>query len=1012
MTYTSERLKGDIATFMANSGGEQAGMAASGTAAALEKGTVRLVDVVMALRAHMTAEDDRTRMRAMGYLATVLEALGGEGLQRNDIAVMLEFCANKVDDSACAQEALHALEALVGMARFGVGQVEAVLTVLKDQYQPGSYLAATRYRAFRLLEKVLGLFGSALVTNSEQNDLFIETFIAVANGEKDPRNLLLSFRLNMEIGRQLVNVEKFKEDLFDILFCYFPITFKPPKNDPYRITNEDLKQALREAIAGTQLYADDAFGNLVDKLAASSPSVKNDTLLTLQLCIHKFAAEDCAKNWMPIWQALKFEIMNSTESDDPASGVPQFDNYREALETVRLIASKLLHLDMGAFDKFRTHVFDDLKSNFAYEKELKQSCGILSSIASVNRIAFDRVMDKVLPLFFGTQQDLDISKQRLLILNLSFFFDAYIKVFGETGEDVRQVSTDGNKLLGHKDEIIMTLGKALMSSKVEVSLRTLAIIEFTKLIKMQGYLKHEERSMVIQYLTETILTDDNKNIYIACLEGLKVISRNYEADVHEVSLKRILELLPESASAETVIVNGEETSVKHILKVIIDFTSSTHKLVEESIHGLVQKLCKVAPQENSSEYCFLLASSLYCLFVPNGELFTPKDGTAFKESIYPSLMAATLNSTSIYHHDHNLSLLANILSYLNMRSDSAKHHEELEAHQKLFITNKRVLEVPGRSIAVFLNILAGLDKNCKLEDSTGIVKQVVTMLLKSPLELSPFEQLHYQQLLALLANKWCSDKEITEVVNELNLKERSMEILVWLNKGLLMKNSPVATSYLAYFVEQLSRPEGVAVAPYFDILAKDLPIFRRYKGIPFQNNVRLLYKQKLFSDVAVKLVDGFKNTDDLKVKANYLSSLSLILRHTPTDITISYIEELLPLLLQALEFEDGNVRASSLQTLFDTVEHAPQVIAGHVHTLLPRLIQLAQPDRHNKVQVRMLALRTLDALPGHIPLNHLLPFRNDILSGLVPSLGDPKRAVRKQCVDTRQTYYELGHAQA
>ncbi|AGO14171.1 AaceriAER377Cp [[Ashbya] aceris (nom. inval.)] len=1012
MTYTAERLKGDIATFMANGSGEQAGTAAGGTAAALEKGMVRLVDVVMALRAHMTAEDDRTRMRAMGYLAAVLEGLGAEGLQRNDIAVMLEFCASKVDDSACAQEGLHALEALVEMARFGVGQVQTVLTVLKEQYQPGSYLAATRYRAFRLLEKVLGRFSGALVANSELNDLFIETFISVANGEKDPRNLLLSFRLNMEIGRQLAHIEKFKEDLFDILFCYFPITFKPPKNDPYHITNEDLKQALREAIAGTPLYADDAFGNLVDKLAASSPSVKNDTLLTLQLCIRKFAADDCAKNWMPIWQALKFEIMNSAESDDPTSGVPQFDNYREALATVGMIASKLLELDIGAFDKFRTHVFEELKSNFAYEKELKQSCGILSSIASVNRIAFDRVMDKVLPLFFGAQHDLDISKQRLLILNLSFFFDAYIKVFGETGKDASEVSTDGNKLIGHKDEIIMTLGKALMSSKVEVSLRTLAIIEFTKLIKMQGYLKDEERSMVIQYLTETILTDDNKNIYIACLEGLKVISENYEADVHEVSLKRILQLLPESAAGESVTVSGEETSVKHILKVIIDFTSSTHKLVEESIHGLVQKLCAVAPQENSSDYCFLLASSLNCLFVPNGELFTPKDGNAFKESIFPHILATVLNSSSIYHHDHNLNLLASILFYINMRSDSSKHQEELETYQKLFITNKKLLEVPGRSIAVFLNVLAGLDKNCKFEGVTNVVKQVVNMLLAPPVTLSPFEQLHYQQLLALLANKWCSDKEISQLVDEMNLKEQSMELLVWLAKGLVMKNSPVATSYLTYFVEQLSRPETVAVAPLFDILARDLPIFRKYKGINSQNNVRLLYKQKLFSDVAVKLVEGFKNTEDLKVKANYLSSLSLILRHTPTDITISYIEELLPLLLQALEFEDGDVRASSLQTLFDTVEHAPQVIASHVHTLLPRLIQLAQPDRHNKVQVRMLALRTLNALPGNIPLNHLIPFRNDILSGLVPSLGDPKRAVRKQCVDTRQTYYELGHAQA
>ena len=34
------------------------------------------------------------------------------------------------------------------------------------------------------------------------------------------------------------------QDLFNITFCYFPITFRPPPDDPYGITTEDLKNAL------------------------------------------------------------------------------------------------------------------------------------------------------------------------------------------------------------------------------------------------------------------------------------------------------------------------------------------------------------------------------------------------------------------------------------------------------------------------------------------------------------------------------------------------------------------------------------------------------------------------------------------------------------------------------------------------------------------------------------------------------------------------------------------------
>jgi DNA repair/transcription protein MET18/MMS19 len=37
------------------------------------------------------------------------------------------------------------------------------------------------------------------------------------------------------------------QTLFNITFCYFPITFKPPPNDPYGISAEDLRTALRLA---------------------------------------------------------------------------------------------------------------------------------------------------------------------------------------------------------------------------------------------------------------------------------------------------------------------------------------------------------------------------------------------------------------------------------------------------------------------------------------------------------------------------------------------------------------------------------------------------------------------------------------------------------------------------------------------------------------------------------------------------------------------------------------------
>lgn len=62
--------------------------------------------------------------------------------------------------------------------------------------------------------------------------------------------------------------------MFDSVFCYFPITFRPPPDDPYGITAQDLKTRLRACIASTPLFARYAFPALLDKLDSTSPNVK------------------------------------------------------------------------------------------------------------------------------------------------------------------------------------------------------------------------------------------------------------------------------------------------------------------------------------------------------------------------------------------------------------------------------------------------------------------------------------------------------------------------------------------------------------------------------------------------------------------------------------------------------------------------------------------------------------------------------------------------------------------
>ena len=65
-----------------------------------------------------------------------------------------------------------------------------------------------------------------------------------------------------------------QQTLFDSVYNYFPITFRPPPNDPYGITAQDLKGRLQDCIASTRRFAPHAIPALLDKLDSTSPNVK------------------------------------------------------------------------------------------------------------------------------------------------------------------------------------------------------------------------------------------------------------------------------------------------------------------------------------------------------------------------------------------------------------------------------------------------------------------------------------------------------------------------------------------------------------------------------------------------------------------------------------------------------------------------------------------------------------------------------------------------------------------
>uniref|UniRef100_A0A452R378 MMS19 nucleotide excision repair protein n=1 Tax=Ursus americanus TaxID=9643 RepID=A0A452R378_URSAM len=133
-------------------------------------------------------------------------------------------------------------------------------------------------------------------------------FIQVMDGEKDPRNLLVAFRIVHDLISRDYSLGPFVEELFEVTSCYFPIDFTPPPNDPHGIQREDLILSLRAVLASTPRFAEFLLPLLIEKVDSEILSAKLDSLQTLNACCAVYGQKEL-KDFLPsLWASIRREV--------------------------------------------------------------------------------------------------------------------------------------------------------------------------------------------------------------------------------------------------------------------------------------------------------------------------------------------------------------------------------------------------------------------------------------------------------------------------------------------------------------------------------------------------------------------------------------------------------------------------------------------------------------------------------------------------------------------------------
>ncbi|POW16262.1 hypothetical protein PSTT_01443, partial [Puccinia striiformis] len=149
---------------------------------------------------------------------------------------------------------------------------------------------------------------------------FLSGYCALVEGEKDPRNLVVAFRLAKVILTEF-DLGDQAESLFDITFCYFPITFRPPPGNPDAyggITAEELTQGLIDCLSATPQFGILVLPLLLEKFQAPGLAPKAQVLQTVIQAFPVYGQVAVAEFASLFWESFLVEIFqpNTSPSQD------------------------------------------------------------------------------------------------------------------------------------------------------------------------------------------------------------------------------------------------------------------------------------------------------------------------------------------------------------------------------------------------------------------------------------------------------------------------------------------------------------------------------------------------------------------------------------------------------------------------------------------------------------------------------------------------------------------------
>lgn len=999
---------------------------AADTATGIKDGQFTVLQLVEALGLSLTSSQPQTRARGVQLLSQVLQECYAD-LSEQEVEVILAFYENRLKDHyVITPYVLQGLKALTRSTVLPPGSAVSMLKSLFQDVHVQSLVLSERSCVYNML---INLMGSREAELKGLGADFVFGFVQSMDGERDPRNLLLAFQIARNIIHRGYDMGKFAEELFEVTSCYFPIDFSPPPNDPHGITQEELILTLRAVLTGTPRFAEFLLPLIIEKLDSDVQSAKVDSLQTLAACASVYEHTDLAEFLPGLWASLRREVFQTASERVESSGLSALS------ALVACLSRSIVNSNSeDSLNSFLDQVLKDCQHHLS-EPDLKlvwPSAKLLQAASSASYRASHRVAASVMPSLIEQYNSRTQCAHRRTLMEV-------LQGFVQPSKTGPLNMGDESVLVDFCAPLCSIVSSALSESSAGLQVTATRVL--TALGQHTGLLKESDVEKAVDHLTRLVLEEADATVSLAVLECAGSLAKLYPAAFITKMVPRLKDqIFLEPMDGSILSQEPSQHAVRQRCVSALAAVSSQPSVVQESTPVLLQVLSSA----HTGSVCFsseeVLSACHSLQRIAEQAQDTEETGRVFHDIIIPRLLGLALQA-ALQGEEHAgprsplveesvLSAMVPIISTTCARLQCTLANQTASRAVSLFLDGD-VSFLPDNAFPDHIQLLKKQSQSwsqsqmvclllgcvCSLPRSVEVPQ--VDRLLVELEELScssshPLSYISAAKCYAGLVNKRPAgdsldslvERTMKRVCSELDSPSSSqhtqaLTLLLWMAKGLLLRYHPLSTTLTDKLFSLLSDSEmGSLAADGFSLLMNDsVDVLNR----GCHADVRIMYRQRFFTENSAKLVQGFNSAPPEK-KSCYLKALSHIVNNLPRQVQLTELPALLPLLLEALSCPDQGVQLSTLSCLQPVLLDPPAALVTQLEALVSRLLALTSSP---VMKVRIASLRCIHAV-CRFPEHEVMPFRARVLRALAAPLDDKKRLVRGVAVQARGDWFLLG----